>query len=655
MTISIATDLPNGDAVFNNPHTNVVTIWVNPQIWIYVVTPNNTGATGFKIFRSTDGGLTYTTTTLSTSSGIVGPSIWYDRWTPGNDTGDIIHILGASSSDETLRYFSWNAANNLPGTLSNIVIATHTSISGAAAAGDGGTSICKSANGSLYASVKVTTTVGWYVYQSTNNALTWSDITAQGSSVNTAMNQVDDQLLLIPCSTVDDIMAIEFDNSTNFLQYQIYDDSANSWSAATQIEDRFCGGDGNSELTPCPFNATIDKTTSNIYLVFSDGSASHIYMEKFTTSTGKWTPLHPILENRQGESASLNYQITGVSIQRDQINGVLTVWYCVGGGANTDYNGIFYRHSSDDGMSWGAPQFLTQSTSDLRYIAAPLIINNINEGWYCVFTIDNTDDLLGADHDIGAGGVIPFTFQYSRVYGNVKDSLGNNVVGAEVSVFREQPTIHAAAGAGGPWSYQGNALTDSNGNYFIHVANYYGMYNYIALVNYDSCRKSVFPNSRIETSLAAGTLYASKFTGLTIGDKIKQVTINYTENPPTAFDIRVKAYDDSSGSPNNLLGETGVISIPKKLYFERAIHVINFPTPITVPSSGIVWIAFETSVAKTMYLKNGETSGTTKTVTHTFGSGPNPFGSPTNQTYGIWISITGDTKVDASIGDVING
>ena len=655
MTTTISSNVTTSDAQFNNPHTNVVTLWMNPEIWIYVVVTETTGTSGFKIFRSTDGGQTYTANTLATGTGFIGVSVWYDRWTPGNDIGDIIHILGASSIDNTLRYFSWNAANNLPGVLSNILIATHTSIAGSL--GSGGTSICKSANGSLYASVKVTTTAGWYVYQSTNSGANWSNITTQGSSVNTAMDQIDDQLLLIPCSTTDDIMAIEFDNSTNFLQYQIYDDSANSWSAPAQIEDRFCGGDGSAEVTPCPFNATLDKTTSNIYLVFIDGSL-HIFTEKFTVSTGKWTPLHPIFMIRQGEtgSSSITHRPFGVSIQRDQTNGVLTVWYMIGGSQITDDGTLFYRHSSDDGMSWGDAIGGVSFSTDMRYIASPLIINNINEGWYCVFNSDNNDDLYGIEHDIGgAGSTVPGTFQYSRVYGNVKDSLGNNVIGAEVSVFREQYMERGAANTGGLWCYQGSVLTDSNGNYFVHVANYHSMYNYVALVNYDSCRKSVFPNSRTETSLGSGTIYASKFTGLTTGDKINQVTIYYTENPPVQFDARVKAYNDSSGSPNTLLGETGAITIPKKLYFERAVHVINFPTPITVPAGGIVWIAFETSASKTMFLKNGETSGTTKTVTHTFGAGPDPFGTPTNQTYGIWISITGDTKVDANIGDIING
>ena len=173
----------------------------------------------------------------------------------------------------------------------------------------------------------------------------------------------------------------------------------------------------------------------------------------------------------------------------------------------------------------------------------------------------------------------------------------------------------------------------------------------MALINFDSCRKTLFPWSRVETTIATGTVFANKFTGLTVGDKIYGV--EFYSLGEVAFSIRIKAYADSSGSPGSLLGESGSISVPKKSFLEIAIAELKFPTPITVPSGGIVWIAYEVSTTITPFRLNGLTSGTTKTVAHTYGTGPDPFGSATNQTYGLWTGIFGYPKVDASVGELI--
>jgi len=64
-------------------------------------------------------------------------------------------------------------------------------------------------------------------------------------------------------------------------------------------------------------------------------------------------------------------------------------------------------------------------------------------------------------------------------------------------------------------------------------------------------------------------------------------------------------------------------------------------SPAIVPSSGTVWVGFETdSGSMSAYYD----TGTRKYILHTFGDGPDPFGGTVGtSTYAIWagIEITG--------------
>lgn len=132
-----------------------------------------------------------------------------------------------------------------------------------------------------------------------------------------------------------------------------------------------------------------------------------------------------------------------------------------------------------------------------------------------------------------------------------------------------------------------------------------------------------------------GTLRVCKFTGLTSGDIISTVAFNVAT---AAGNIRVKVYQDdgTSGAPSTLLAESGSIAVGG-----TGIQTFALTTPATVPASGNVWVGFETdSATLSLYRTTGLTSGTTRTVTHVYGTGPTPFGAGTNQTYGTWTRIS---------------
>ncbi|HJU13652.1 MAG TPA: discoidin domain-containing protein [Candidatus Nitrosotalea sp.] len=137
------------------------------------------------------------------------------------------------------------------------------------------------------------------------------------------------------------------------------------------------------------------------------------------------------------------------------------------------------------------------------------------------------------------------------------------------------------------------------------------------------------------TTFSVGTLYAWEITGLTSGQTIRKVGVNVNA---AAGDIRMKIYKDdgSGGGPGTLLGETNSTT-------PGATGWLDIPliSPCTVPTSGNVWVAIEAdSTSFGAKMNNG---GTMKTTSHTYGTGPSPFGtisSGTNVTVNVRITLS---------------
>lgn len=144
-------------------------------------------------------------------------------------------------------------------------------------------------------------------------------------------------------------------------------------------------------------------------------------------------------------------------------------------------------------------------------------------------------------------------------------------------------------------------------------------------------------NNKTGTHQVVGTgdIHVVKFTGLNSGDSLTDIGINiFTADG----NVRVKVYDDVAGEPTNLLGESN-----STVTSGTGIQNIPLITPAIVPANGIVWAGFETdSILLDLYFTLGA-SGVEKTVTHTYGTGVDPFGTATNGTdeYNITLSLIG--------------
>jgi len=126
--------------------------------------------------KSTDSGKTWgSKVTIEGTDAYIGCSVWYDRWTIGDTTGNTIHIFATDSTNLELTYFSLGVDDDLPETNNNVVIDTAaTTITPPAG---GRTCGCKAKNGDLlvgYIATAHATQAGWNFYKSDDTGATWA-------------------------------------------------------------------------------------------------------------------------------------------------------------------------------------------------------------------------------------------------------------------------------------------------------------------------------------------------------------------------------------------------------------------------------------------------------------------------------------------------
>src|SRR3990172_5905839 len=94
--------------------------WLNGStVEVFVVYSD---AGGLKMASSTDGGKTYGETTITTTTGLIGQTVWYDRWTPGDTTGNLLHIAVSNPANEQIKYFSWNLSTHSAGSTTDDIM-----------------------------------------------------------------------------------------------------------------------------------------------------------------------------------------------------------------------------------------------------------------------------------------------------------------------------------------------------------------------------------------------------------------------------------------------------------------------------------------------------------------------------------------------------
>ncbi len=209
----------------------------------------------FVVLKSADAGVSWgSPQTLITGKNVDRFALWYDKWTSG-DTGTIVHIIFANTTDTEFSYFSFDTSDD-----------TETGIVTAAALTPAtdpqqSISICKTRGGNLVAGGSPTGSVSpdQFFTRSTDSGANWT-VKADFSTSTEWL-----YFLCVPGNETDDndVWAIISERPNAEVTFAVYDDSADSWSE-TVLDD-------SGTFLRRNIAAAVRHSDGHVFVVMSEG------------------------------------------------------------------------------------------------------------------------------------------------------------------------------------------------------------------------------------------------------------------------------------------------------------------------------------------------------------------------------------------------
>ncbi len=300
---------------------------------------DNDNPDDFNYVKTTDSGQTWGVPVLIKSSDpagfILSYDLWFDRYTNG-DTGNLIHITYAVNNPDGIFYKSLDTSTDvLSGEI--VVFAQGT----AAGSSPFSASITKARGGNLY--------VGWNLLPVFGSAQGFARSTNGGSSWVVradlfAGENEDDQFLLYPGNESDnqDIWCMYWDVSANEISLKTYDDSADSWSEAT---DATMAGMVDTIASSQMAGAIDFSDDSIIFVAHEDLLVAEDFKAWRINGAGSIVALADVF------TAGVDKLSACITI--DQNTGNFRVAYADGPTPFTSMQ-VMYKLSTDGGASWDA-------------------------------------------------------------------------------------------------------------------------------------------------------------------------------------------------------------------------------------------------------------------------------------------------------------
>jgi len=269
VNIDTAIESSNGEANQNpGPHH----VFVSDQVG-YVFYVDSTGDCAYS--KTTNGGTSWgseVTFDNQTGDDCLMPVVWFDRWTPGDTTGNYIHVVTKDPGDDGLWYnrLDTNGDTLLSGsTPTDVSISTTTHTMGAAVNTNTYQALTKATDGALYIAIQDDVASGAYAIKCTSSCSSAGNWTLTETYWTTGINQTNPMVLLPLASG--DIMAIQHAAAGNDIEYQTYDESGNNWSnESTAWPDISASATAEDEYLQPNIAATVDPLTNDIYLSYID-------------------------------------------------------------------------------------------------------------------------------------------------------------------------------------------------------------------------------------------------------------------------------------------------------------------------------------------------------------------------------------------------
>lgn len=411
--------------------------------------------------KSTDGGATWgSKNTLDGVQTWTSVAVWYDRWTPGDTTGNTIHILAANTDLDLTTYFSLGVDDDLAETNNDVDIVASP---GALIAGSTSPVICVATDGDIYVGWQVSATAtGGHIYRSGDSGATWSSIydRAVWDQDNNVANNV---MELIPLLTDDDILCVYFRDNTNELYSVRYDGTATDetgWDI-TSIVIKFNPISQNFPYLFQYFSCVVDDN-GDVYCAYLDGSLTNsgteIFMQIYDESAGTWGGDITIYDNILA-SGNNQFEVGYVSLCYDKIDDTI---FCLATIGETDgENNAWLSQSYDLGITWGDFVMLSPKNQDFRGVWMSKAILHADEELAVVVFNDDDNDL-----EVISGGVTLL-----RKTGNVVDDGGTAVTTADCKFFRIQLASHFEVMK--RMIFLGQVNSDGSGNWSVPLVDHH--------------------------------------------------------------------------------------------------------------------------------------------------------------------------------------
>ena len=454
VTIQTIATVNDATADSDTPQTQTVKFRSGANTHIYKFFANvTTQDLGF--VKSTDGGATYGAFQIMDSTNDwTHCSVWYDRWTTTDNSGDIIHVVATDLVNNNFRYFSIDTAS-ADAVGGNVVIDTFTTIAGAT---DGCPTITKAANGDLFAAAIGTAgPAGIQVGKSTNAGVSWTDVTGGGAN---DFNEALDTIQMAPLLTDNDVILIGVRTTETDIRSVVYDNSVTDAFEGTSvlIDTGAVPTAGVSHM----FGITLDKTTADIYLMYVNGPVSiadsDILFRTYDEGTRTWSSSTPVIHTFDtGLVNVIRGDKFGISMARDQTDGFIMACVLVGNAVASKVPVLLW--SSDSGTTWSDPLRIPEfDTVDWRKTQQSMVVLDQAEGWDVSLFREDNDTLVGLLSTIA----IQFTTGINY------DFDGRTAVGGStISLEETSPRYHSGDVTGGKRHYMGSVVADGSGNYKI--------------------------------------------------------------------------------------------------------------------------------------------------------------------------------------------
>ena len=336
-------------------------------------------ATTLVYATTTDGGTTWgVPVAISTVNSVCCPDVWYDQWTPGDTTGRKIHITWIDATLDDIMYRYLDTSNDTFGAAAVTAIAPAAALNSTGV--DMGPAITKATDNDVF----IVSTIGAggdeLTASSTDNGVTWK--TAAMKYQGVVWLNLDSELDLAPLANGNIMLAW---NDGADLQYRNYTDSTTLWDTTDTVID----ADFIKESTNVyaqPWALVSNATTSDVFAIgipdpdSATAGLQEIRVYRYVTSFA-----------RQSNVATATPELVDAHMGIDANTGTLYAVYTRGGtaGITTD---IFYKTSTNQGVSWGAEIQLNTTQDDLRHVSVNAWSN---ERLYVMWANDDTNVISG--------------------------------------------------------------------------------------------------------------------------------------------------------------------------------------------------------------------------------------------------------------------